>query len=210
MNSHQSLAQIWIISRIILERIVNLTSTPAHSVVDQLYRVYGKVVKMWKGEVIGIFIRPEESQPTQEVNRVRAVQGRGLEGDYFFNLPADQDKRSDSGREITLIEVEALQAIYRDYNVALERGESRRNILTRGIHLNYLVGKEFKVGEATLLGIRLCEPCSHLARLTQKKVLPSLVHRGGLRAEILTGGTIQTGDTVYIVEHSSEKEVLDA
>jgi len=155
---------------------------------------------MWKGEVVGIFIRPQESQPTLELSQVHAVPGRGLEGDYFFRLNLNQDP--DSGRELTLIEIEALQAVNRDYGVALDPGESRRNILTRGIPLNHLVGKEFKVGEVTLLGIRLCEPCGHLAGLTQKKVLPALVHRGGLRARIVTEGTINTGDSVLLIERA--------
>lgn len=164
---------------------------------------------MWKGEVIGIFIRPEESQPTQEVSRVRAVPGRGLEGDYFFSLPANQDKRQASGNEITLIEIEALEAVSRDYKVSLGLGESRRNIVTRHVPLNHLIGKQFRVGEVTLLGIRLCEPCSHLAGLTEKKVLPSLVHRGGLRAKILGGGIIQTGDSVSLNESATDEEVSD-
>lgn len=163
---------------------------------------------MLKGEVVDIFIRPEESQPTLELSQVHAVPGRGLEGDYFFRLNLDQNPGS--GREITLIEIEALQAVNRDYDVGLEPGESRRNILTRGISLNHLVGKKFMVGEVTLLGIRLCEPCSHLAGLTQKKVLPSLVHRGGLRAKILTEGTIHTGDSVLLIERTQEMEVSDA
>jgi len=155
---------------------------------------------MLKGEVIGIFIRPEESQPTQELSQVLAVAGKGLEGDYYYRLNLDQNP--DSGREITLIEIESLEAVNRDYAVALDPGESRRNILTRGIPLNHLVGKEFRVGEVSLFGIRLCEPCSHLAGLTQKKVLPSLVHRGGLRAKILIGGTIKTGDSVILIERA--------
>jgi MOSC domain-containing protein YiiM len=120
------------------------------------------------------------------------------------------DKNPDTGWEITLIEIEALQAIHRDYDVPLNPGESRRNILTQGIPLNHLVGKEFMVGEVSLLGIRLCEPCAHLAGLTQKKVLPALVHRGGLRAKLLTEGIIRRGDSVLLVEHAQEKEVSDA
>jgi MOSC domain-containing protein YiiM len=162
---------------------------------------------MWKGEVVGIYIRPEESQPTQQLNRVQAIPGRGLEGDYFYSLDADHRKRRDSGNEITLIEIEALEAVSRDFGVALNLGESRRNIVTRHVPLNHLVGQQFRVGEVNLLGIRLCEPCSHLANLTGKQVLPSLIHRGGLRAKILDGGTIQTGDSVLLNECTDDKEV---
>lgn len=163
---------------------------------------------MWKGEVVNIFIRPEESKPTQEISQVHAVPGKGLEGDYFFHRKID--KSPDTGWEITLIEIEAIQAVNRDDDVPLSPGESRRNILTRGIPLNHLVGKEFMVGEVTLLGIRLCEPCSHLAGLTQMKVLPALIHRGGLRAKLLTEGIIRRGDSVLLVERTHEKEVSDA
>lgn len=157
---------------------------------------------MWKGEVVGIFIRSVESHPTQEVDRVRAVPCRGLEGDYFYTQITDQASQLGSDQEITLIEIESLESVYREYDVALTMGESRRNIITRHVPLNNLVGKQFKIGEVTLQGIRLCEPCSHLAELTQKKVLPSLVHRGGLRAKILNEGTLQTGDPVLPIEHA--------
>lgn len=157
---------------------------------------------MWKGEVVGIFIRPVESQPTQEVVHVRAVPGRGLEGDYFCEQIRDHASPSRSDQEITLIEIESLESVYREYDVALTMGESRRNIITRQVPLNSLIGKQFRIGEITLQGIRLCEPCSHLAELTQKKVLPSLVHRGGLRAKILNEGTLHTGDPVLPIEHA--------
>jgi MOSC domain-containing protein YiiM len=80
--------------------------------------------------------------------------------------------------------------------VALDPSETRRNILTRGVRLNDLVGREFSVGEVRLRGIRLCEPCSHLAGLTGRNVIPAFTHRGGLRAQILSGGTIRVGDGI--------------
>jgi MOSC domain-containing protein YiiM len=99
---------------------------------------------------------------------------------------------------VTLIEIEAIEALERDYGVKLSPGDARRNIVTRGVALNHLVGKEFRVGEAVLRGIRLCEPCQHLVRLTgQEKVLPGLVHRGGLRAQVVKGGVIRVGDAVF-------------
>ncbi len=84
----------------------------------------------------------------------------------------------------------------RDYRVALDAGDSRRNIATRGVPLNQLVGREFTVGAISLKGIRLCEPCGHLEGLTREGVRAGLVHRGGLRAQILTGGVIRPGDPV--------------
>ena len=108
-------------------------------------------------------------------------------------MPAS--KRSPD-REITLIEAEAIEAVPREYGVELSPAEARRNIVTRGVALNHLVGREFRVGNVVLRGIRLCEPCEHLERLTRPGVLEALVHRGGLRAQIVSGGTIQVGDSI--------------
>ena len=99
-------------------------------------------------------------------------------------------------REITLIELEAIEALQRDYNIAIEPREARRNIVTRGVALNHLVGKEFSVGDVKLRGIELCEPCSHLEGLTKPGVMRGLTHRGGLRAQILSEGTIRVCDAI--------------
>jgi MOSC domain-containing protein YiiM len=156
----------------------------------------------WKGEVIAIYVRPELSAPVLKLEHVRAVPGRGLEGDYYFD--GISRKGIDPSREVTLIESEALDAIERDYSVALGNGQSRRNIITRDVPLNHLVGQVFQVGAVTLRGIRLCEPCSHLAGLTNRGVLPALVHRGGLRAQILTEGVLKVGDQV--IQPESEQD----
>jgi MOSC domain-containing protein YiiM len=126
----------------------------------------------------------------------RAVAGQGLEGDRYFAKQGSFSKNEGEGREITLIESEAIEALERDYGVKLAYGEARRNIVTRGVALNHLVGKEFSVGEVRVRGVRLSEPCNHLAGLTQEKVRPGLVHRGGLRADILNDGVIRVGDAV--------------
>jgi MOSC domain-containing protein YiiM len=127
---------------------------------------------------------------------VRAIAGRGLEGDRYFNQVGTYSNRPGTGREVTLIEIEAIEALKRDYDIGLRPGESRRNIVTRGVPLNHLLGREFKVGEVRLRGARLCEPCSHLQKLTQQGVMRGLIHRGGLRAEILTGGVIRVDDVI--------------
>ena len=74
--------------------------------------------------------------------------------------------------------------------------EARRNVVTRGIDLNTLVGQRFKLGDVECVGRRLCEPCAHLEPLTHKGVLRNLIHRGGLRADILTAGTITVGAAI--------------
>ena len=124
------------------------------------------------------------------VDSIVAVAGRGLEGDRYF------DAQKKPGQQVTLIEREAVDALGRDYGVTLAPGDARRNLVTDGVALNHLVGREFTIGEVRLRGVRLCEPCTHLQHLTGAKVLPGLVHRGGLRAEILTGGELKPGQTV--------------
>jgi len=132
------------------------------------------------------------------VASVRAEPGRGLEGDRYWATAGTYSARPSPGREVTFIESEAIAALARDYDIRLEPGESRRNILTQGIALNHLVGMEFSVGEVLLRGVGLCEPCRHLEDLTQAGVRRGLVHRGGLRAQILRGGIIRVGDPIRI------------
>ena len=141
----------------------------------------------------------------ESVHEVRAVPGRGLEGDrYFGGRGSYSGKASHGGREITLIEVESVEALFRGVvnadgqtlGIKLSPAETRRNIATSGVPLNHLVDQEFWVGEVLMRGTRLCEPCRHLEDLTQKGVLSGLIHRGGLRARILTEGTIRVGDVI--------------
>ncbi len=119
------------------------------------------------------------------VSSVRAVAGQGLEGDrYFFAGGAG------SGEALTLIEAEAIE------DVGLTGAQSRRQVVVRGSGLNDLVGKRFRVGEVECLGVELCEPCRHLQSLTRPGIIKDLIHRGGLRADILSGGMISVGDKV--------------
>lgn len=157
---------------------------------------------MWEGSVVGIYTAALASAPTVSISEVRAVAGKGLEGDrYFKRVGTYSDKPGPKGappaREVTLIEIEAIEALNRDYGIDLKPEESRRNIVTRGVPLSHLVGRQFRVGGVNLRGLRLCEPCAHLERLTARRVLPGLVHRGGLRAEILNDGMIRVGDRVH-------------
>jgi hypothetical protein len=149
---------------------------------------------MWRGRVVEINVAPAAGQPLEARPEVRAVPGRGLEGDrYFLGRGYYSPRPSDGGREVTLIETEALEA---GDGVKLTAAESRRNIATRGVPLNHLVGREFMVGEVRMRGTRLCEPCAYLEGLTRPGVLASLVHRGGLRAKILGEGIVRVGDVV--------------
>jgi MOSC domain-containing protein YiiM len=145
------------------------------------------------GRVVSIAVAPNEGAPTSNVPEVSAVVGKGLEGDRTSRR---KDPANDPAGDVTLIEVEALEALERDYGLSLEPKDSRRNLAVRDVALNHLVGREFVVGEVRLKGIRLCEPCEYLENVTGKKVRAGLVHRGGLRAQVLRGGTIRVGDPV--------------
>ena len=147
------------------------------------------------GTVESIHIASAAQGPAQSVGQVAAIPGAGLEGDrYALKLGTFYQPTSD--RELTLIEAEAIEALRRDYHVELAAGDARRNVVTRNVALNHLVGREFAIGEVRVRGLRLCEPCDHLQRVTGKPVIKGLLHRGGLRAQILTPGTIRVGDAV--------------
>jgi len=150
---------------------------------------------MFEGTVISINIAPEAEAPMQSVSAVRAVPGQGLEGDRYFDHKGTFSKPQPD-RELTLIEAEAIEALRSEFQVDFGLTASRRNIVTRGVPLNHLVDKEFWIGDVKARGLRLCEPCAHLQRLSHPKVLPGLVHRGGLRAQILTEGMIRVGEIV--------------
>lgn len=146
------------------------------------------------GIVEAIYIAPVATGPLNAVRQVNAVAGHGLEGDRYFNKTGTFSPKDVPDRQLTLIESEAIEGLARDNSIVLPVGEARRNIVTRGVALNHLVGREFRVGEVVLRGTRLCEPCAHLESLTKRGVLAGLIHRGGLRAEIIVGGTITVGD----------------
>src|SRR5262245_33001272 len=110
-----------------------------------------------KGEVVSVHLAAQAKARPVEVAEARAVPGRGLEGDRYFDLAGTFSGKGGPDRELTLIEIEAIEAAARDYDVALEPGDARRQIVTRRVALNHLVGREFSVGEVRVKGIRLCE-----------------------------------------------------
>lgn len=146
---------------------------------------------MDQGRVEGIFVGPERMLPAP-VTSVRALAGHGLEGNRYFYDEAPP------GRALTLIAAEALEGMAAETGVEISAAESRRNVLTRGIDVNALVGKRFRIGEVECLGIELCEPCQHLESVTRPGVVKGLVHRGGLNADILVDGEIRVGDPVTV------------
>jgi MOSC domain-containing protein YiiM len=143
------------------------------------------------GRVEGIFLSLEHGELPTPVERVRAFAGRGLEGNrYFF------DGDAPAGNAITLIAAEAVEALESEHGISLEPAATRRNVLTRGIDLNALVGRRFRVGNVECEGVELCEPCQTLESMTKPGVIKGLVHRGGLNADILNDGEISVGDAV--------------
>ena len=147
-----------------------------------------------RGVVLEINVAPRREELPAPVERVRALEAQGLVGDRkFAEQPRPADERD---RDLTVIAAEALEALFAETGIELSAAESRRNVLTRGVDLNALVGRRFRVGEVECEGIELCEPCSHLQSLTEPGVLRGLVHRGGLRAAIRRGGEIAVGDPV--------------
>jgi MOSC domain-containing protein YiiM len=149
-----------------------------------------------KGTIISIHIAPTAGAPMQSVAAVIAKAGQGLEGDRYSNRLGTFSAQPGTGREVTLMEIEAIEALKRDYQIELDAGLARRNLVTRGVPLNHLVDREFRVGAVLLRGARLCDPCTHMEKLTRKGVMRGLIHRGGLRAEIIAGGTIRVGDII--------------
>jgi MOSC domain-containing protein YiiM len=145
------------------------------------------------GIVVGIFVGSEKGMPMQSVDHAQAIAGEGLLGDRYLAKAGTIKKGI---RHVTLIEEEAIKAASLDYKIPFEPIETRRNILTRNVALNHLVGKEFRVGDVLMRGVELCEPCGHLERVCGKKIKESLIHRGGLRAEIITSGTIRIGSQI--------------
>jgi MOSC domain-containing protein YiiM len=152
---------------------------------------------MAQGRVESIHITDAAEAPMHGVAEVTAIPGVGLEGDRYATKRGSFSAKDKPGRQITLVEAEAIEALEREVGLVLDPGETRRNLVTRGVALNHLVGRDFSVGGVRLRGHELCEPCGDLARMTGKPpILAGLVHRGGLRAEILEGGVIRVGDEV--------------
>ncbi|HEY7218256.1 MAG TPA: MOSC domain-containing protein [Candidatus Binatia bacterium] len=149
-----------------------------------------------RGLVVSLHIAPVGAAAIQSRDQVEAVAGRGLDGDRYFAGIGTFSREPGTGRHVTLVEIEAIEGLKRDYGVEIAPAQTRRNIVTRGVALNHLVGREFLVGTVLLRGTRLCEPCAHLESLSVRGALRGLIHRGGLRAEIITGGTIQIGDPI--------------
>jgi MOSC domain-containing protein YiiM len=145
-----------------------------------------------------ILVRRAADGPAVELPSAALVPGRGIEGDRYFEGTGTFSGGPPNGRALTLIEAEALDAVAAD-GVAVSAEQAGRNVVTRGADLNGLVGRRFRLGEVECVGDRLCEPCATLQERTQPGVLRALAGRGGLRADVVSGGTIAPGDELVVL-----------
>lgn len=146
------------------------------------------------GVVEGIFTGAIDEGPLEGTGQVQVKTGAGIEGDRYGD------------KDITLFEAEAIEGLRADTGIELQPSEIRRNVMTRGIALNDLLGHRIRVGEVEAVVTELCHPCNHLQKLTQPGVLRGLTNRGGLNADVVAGGLIRVGDQVEDLgpaEHSS-------
>ncbi|WP_218827592.1 MOSC domain-containing protein [Rubricoccus marinus] len=161
------------------------------------------------GHVRSIYIAPEAGAPVRRVERVRAVAGRGLEGDRYWAGVGSFSRWPGPVREVTLIAQEALDEAAGAFGVAVGEGEHRRNLVTEGIDLGSLLKQRFSVGPVQMEGLRICAPCKYLIRVTgQDRIFDALVRRGGLRARVLSSGEIREGDTVVPLAPEAERFAL--
>jgi MOSC domain-containing protein YiiM len=151
----------------------------------------------WQGAVAEIYVASAAGEPMQALIETTAHAGRGLAGDRYAEGAGFYSWFAGPLREVSLIEEEVLETLRRDHNLPLPPGAHRRNIVTRGVPLGHLIGREFRVGEAVLRGVEISEPCRRLVDVTGiKGVLSPLIHRGGLHAAVVSGGVVRVGDAI--------------
>jgi MOSC domain-containing protein YiiM len=154
-----------------------------------------------RGTVEQIFIAERPGQPMRLVDEARGEAGRGLLGDRHCR-PADAPPLAPGERvpDLSLVEAEVLAMLRDEHGIELGGAETRRNVVTRGVRLNDLIGRQFRLGGLLCEGVEVCQPCAHMQQQVGKPVLKPLVHRGGLRARILVSGTAKIGDAIEAIE----------
>jgi MOSC domain-containing protein YiiM len=151
----------------------------------------------FRGEVVALHVAGAAGAPMEERDVVDALAGEGLAGDRYSLGAGTYSDRPGVHRQVTLLEQEEVDAVARDFGIALDLAQTRRNVTTRGVPLAHLVGREFRVGAATLRGVKICEPCGYLQDLLDVRgLVAAFSHRMGLNAEILVSGPIAVGDPV--------------
>ena len=150
----------------------------------------------WQGVVLHIHTAHAASAPMQMLAEARLIAGTGIDGDRYATRRGTYSPTHHVDRQVTLIEVETLEALARDRHIPLAPHEHRRNLTTRGVPLNHLVGQYFRVGECVLYGGRLNVPCQYLETLLGKAVFKPLLNRSGLNCRIIIGGLTRVGDSI--------------
>ncbi|WP_431281020.1 MOSC domain-containing protein [Humitalea sp. 24SJ18S-53] len=156
------------------------------------------VTPTWIGLATHLHITPRAFLPMQAMEEITLVPGKGIAGDRYM-IGIEQGFYSDKpedGRQITLFEEEALACILRDFKIDMPPEEHRRNVTTRGVPLNHLVGRRLYLGDCLLEATRLSFPCRHIEEILDKAVFDPMVHRSGLNCRILEGGTVRVGDSI--------------
>lgn len=151
---------------------------------------------VWSGQVEALHLAPRSFLPMKAAQELTLVAGRGIEGDRYAAGEGFYSDRPEEGRQVTLFEAETLEALLRDHKITLSTADHRRNITTRNVPLNHLVGRRFRVGRAVLEGTRLSTPCRHIEQITGQEIFALLLNRSGLHARIVEGGPVCVGDAI--------------
>jgi MOSC domain-containing protein YiiM len=151
------------------------------------------------GRVEAIHIAPEAGAPMVAIERARVIGGSGIEGDRYSTGRGHWSAIRRSGDGLTLVEAELVESLATAHGIVLRPGATRRNVTVRGIRLDELLGRRFRLGSALLAGVRRCEPCSYLEGLLDAPVLIPLVHRAGIRVDVVEGGEFAVGDPIVPV-----------
>ena len=153
------------------------------------------------GKIVKLLISKDPKSAMLNVNQIVLEAGKGIFGDRYYNQEGTFSNKGEiePDRDVTLIEIEKIDALNKEYNLDITAEDLRRNIVVSNCDLNSLVDKEFQIGEVVLKGLRLCEPCKYLSdKLNEKKVLTEMVHKAGLRAQIIKSGSIDLNSQVEV------------
>lgn len=172
---------------------------PADAGAPKAARVEGPAVA-GTGRVLYIHVTPTAGAPMESLHRTEAITGKGLAGDRYANLTGHWSPINRRGDRLTLVEQEEIDRMATEWGLPLAPGETRRNLTTKGIRLDGLIGNRFAIGPVICLAVRHCEPCTYLEQLLCREVIYPLVHRAGIRVEILQGGPIAVGDPIVLLE----------
>ena len=153
------------------------------------------------GSIYRLYYCSEAKAEMIQAESLNCVMDRGIEGDRYFlgKGTFSQELSGTPDDQITLIESEEIDQFNHDNGLNLSYGSFRRNIITTGIKLNPLVGQKIQIGDVVLEAIRYCEPCAHLAQLLGQEILPQMMGRSGLRAKIISGGVVKSGQPITAV-----------